>query len=208
MIASWGGRALILVFGLTLAACQGATRDAGSSRSSGTAIERSAPGSSGSDTAPSGDLNDACSLIRQNSGWNDALRRSSGRWNSEPHVTLAIIWQESRFQPRAQNPNSSAFGYPQAVNSTWAWYKDATGNSDGRRDNFTDAVDFVGWYTARSRSVNDISMSDALRQYLAYHEGHGGYANSSWRRKPWLLEVARRVDAQAETYKDQLRRCR
>ena len=68
-------------------------------------------------------------------------------------------------------------------------------------------MDFIGWYASRSEKVNGISMNDAYNQYLAYHEGHGGFANGTWRRKSTLIQVARRVEGMADSYDDQLRRC-
>ncbi|MDX1607360.1 MAG: hypothetical protein R3202_14300, partial [Candidatus Competibacterales bacterium] len=76
------------------------------------------------------------------------------------------------------------------------------------RDDFADAVDFIGWYNRLSARRNGIPQSDPYRQYLAYHEGHGGYARGSWRDKPWLQAVARRVAASAARYRGQLRGCR
>ena len=38
-----------------------------------------------------------------------------------------------------------------------------------------------------------VSMWDAYNQYLAYHEGHGGHKNGSWKSKEWLQQVASKV---------------
>jgi hypothetical protein len=53
-----------------------------------------------------------------------------------------------------------------------------------------------------------IAPDDARNQYLAYHEGHSGYARGSYNAKPWLLRVASRVDERAEMYERQLVGCR
>ncbi|HRY16401.1 MAG TPA: hypothetical protein P5330_11090, partial [Candidatus Competibacteraceae bacterium] len=45
------------------------------------------------------------------------------------------------------------------------------------------------------------------RQYLAYHEGHGGFARGSYRKKPWLMKRAREAGQLAERYRIQLARC-
>ncbi|MEC8795342.1 MAG: lytic transglycosylase, partial [Pseudomonadota bacterium] len=52
------------------------------------------------------------------------------------------------------------------------------------------------------------ALSDARNQYLAYHEGHTGYARGSYRSKSWLVRVADQVAARADTYRSQLTRCR
>ena len=52
-----------------------------------------------------------------------------------------------------------------------------------------------------------ISKWDAGRQYLAYHEGHGGYARGSHNQKAWLLRVASEVGQRSEKYQMQLAAC-
>jgi hypothetical protein len=66
----------------------------------------------------------------------------------------------------------------------------------------------MGWYANQSRIELGIPPSDAYRQYLAYHEGQAGYARGSFRRKPWLMDVARKVESTASRYQRQLRSCR
>ena len=75
------------------------------------------------------------------------------------------------------------------------------------RDDFDDAIDFVGWYNHTTNKTNGIAKDDAFRLFLAYHEGHGGYRRGTWRGKRWLLRVAERVDHTAREYGAQLRRC-
>ena len=60
----------------------------------------------------------------------------------------------------------------------------------------------------KTRDRNGIALSDARNQYLAYHEGHTGFARGSYNSKSWLLRVADQVAARADTYRSQLTRCR
>ena len=60
----------------------------------------------------------------------------------------------------------------------------------------------------KTREKNGIALSDARNQYLAYHEGHAGYARGSYKSKSWLLGVANKVDARADMYQTQLANCR
>ena len=76
------------------------------------------------------------------------------------------------------------------------------------RDEFADAVDFVGWYNHESSKILGLTTDDADRLYLAYHEGAGGYRRGSYRKKPGLLTIARRVDQRATRYASQLSTCR
>ncbi|MEX2520680.1 MAG: transglycosylase SLT domain-containing protein [Paracoccaceae bacterium] len=163
---------------------------------------------------------DACAVLDQREDWGPALRKVEQRWGAPPHVVMAIIQRESSFRSDARPPKkymmlgmipdgrvSSAFGYPQALDGTWAWYQEETGNGWASRDDFEDAADFVGWYLAKTQSMNGLSKSDAFSQYLAYHEGHTGYRRGDWRQKSWLTNVASAVANQAETYRGQLSRC-
>ena len=170
-------------------------------------------------TAPPRNVNDACAIFSEYGDWFAAAKTASQRWGAPLPVLLAIIHQESAFQADAQPPRtwylglipgprpSSAYGFSQALEGTWEDYKTATGNLDADRDQFNDAVDFVGWYINQSAKRNRIAHNDAYNQYLAYHEGPGGYAKGSYRQKPWLMKRAQRVRQQADRYRAQLNRC-
>ncbi len=90
---------------------------------------------------------------------------------------------------------------------TWGDYQRETGNSWADRDDFSDAIDFMGWFTNKTYKINGISKWDAYAQYLNYHEGWGGYKNKSYKKKPWLMKVSRKVDNRAKQYAAQLRGC-
>jgi hypothetical protein len=103
--------------------------------------------------------------------------------------------------------SSSAYGYAQAQDPAWQEYTDAIGYRAARRSNIRDALDFIGWYNDVSHQRLGLPKTDAQRLYLAYHEGHGGYARGSWRNKPQLQTIARRVAQRADTYATQLAGC-
>lgn len=136
------------------------------------------------------------------------------------HVSMAIIKQESGFRARARPPRrkllwfipwtrpSSAYGYAQALDSTWDLYKDETNSWFADRDDFGDAVDFVGWYVDKSHRMAGISKWNARHQYLAYHEGQTGYKRGTWKKKKWLQNVAGKVESTANRYSGQLKGCR
>ncbi|MGB0714014.1 MAG: transglycosylase SLT domain-containing protein [Gammaproteobacteria bacterium] len=170
-------------------------------------------------TAPPRDLNNACSILRHDSDWYEATKRTEDRWGIPIQVQLAIMHQESRFRSDARPGRetllgvplwrkSSAYGYAQVKDGTWQWYKDKTGRSFASRTDFADASDFIGWYSDVSQRMLKISKWDAYNQYLAYHEGHTGWKRKSYLKKAWLIKVARKVKARASTYGEQLRRCR
>ena len=100
---------------------------------------------------------------------------------------------------------SSSFGYSQAVKGTWEQYKNETGNKLATRTRFKDSVDFIGWYTDKTESLLKISKKDAFRQYLAYHEGWGGY--NDYKNNQKVIGLAKKVEKQSNKYKSQLQDC-
>ncbi|KPQ06066.1 MAG: hypothetical protein HLUCCA12_12715 [Rhodobacteraceae bacterium HLUCCA12] len=165
-------------------------------------------------------LDDACALAGERPRYMRAMEQAERRWQVPVPVQMAIIHAESRFIGDARTPRrwligvipmgrqSSAYGYSQALDGTWEDYQDDTGNRRARRDDIRDATDFIGWYSHQSRDRNGIALNDARNLYLAYHEGHTGYARGSYRSKRWLMNVADRVSARAVMYDAQLRSCR
>jgi hypothetical protein len=169
--------------------------------------------------APPSNIHDGCVIFDEKHGWYEAAKDSERRWGTPVPVQLAIIHQESKFDARAKprrmrilgfipGPRpSTAYGYAQALSTTWQSYVDETGNWGASRTDFSDATDFVGWYTARTSRVNRISRADAYNLYLAYHDGDAGYRRGTYKRKPWLLATARKVAALSSRYRAQLTRC-
>ncbi|SPY30945.1 Uncharacterized protein conserved in bacteria [Photobacterium damselae] len=102
---------------------------------------------------------------------------------------------------------SSAYGYAQAQDPAWEDFQRAT-NNGGSRTDFYDSLQFVGWYTYETQRQLGISKWDAYRQYLAYHEGRGGYQRGTYRRKPNLMQVARKVERYSKEYGWQMKQCR
>lgn len=163
-------------------------------------------------------LDNACSILSQRPDYIKAFRATERRWGVPVHVQMATIYQESKFIPNAKPPRkrflffsgariSSAKGYSQALDGTWDDYRRATGSRLASRTNIFDAADFMGWYMAKSRDVLGIPLNDARNQYLAYHEGRGGYSRGSYRSKAWLLDVSSAVATRAAMYDGQLRAC-
>lgn len=177
-------------------------------------------GLAGCATSPPANVDNVCDIFDDKKGWYDDARDAEKTWGSPIPVLMAIVHQESRFQARAKPPRkkilgfipgprpSDSYGYSQALGSTWDAYKRSAGRYGADRDDFGDAIDFVGWYNHQSYQRNKIPRNDAYRLYLAYHEGHGGYARGSFRDKDWLVRVARKVDQRADRYTTQLAGCR
>jgi hypothetical protein len=170
-------------------------------------------------TAAPRNVHDSCSIFDEKRGWYRAAKESERRWGTPVSVQLAIIYQESRFEAKAKPPRrrilgfipgprpSTAYGYAQALTSTWDGYVSETGNWSARRSSFADAADFVGWYTAKTAYAHRLAKTDAYNLYLAYHEGDGGFRRGTHKRKKWLLNTARRVSDLAARYRVQLSRC-
>lgn len=160
-----------------------------------------------------------CHIFDEKDGWYDDARKASERWGSPIPVIMAFMHQESRFVAKAKPPRtrilwifpgprpSSAYGYSQAKDETWEWYQASSGNGWSSRASFDDAADFIAWYNAQSSRSAGIDRKDAFRLYLAYHEGIGGFKRGTYKRKPWLTGVARKVAARSTRYSTQLAGC-
>lgn len=164
-------------------------------------------------------LNDLCQMFRDKPAWYRAAKASSQKWGGPIHLPMAIMHQESRFKAKAKPPMrfflgiiplgrpSDAYGYSQALKSTWAEYQRDVGSRFKNRDSFASAFDFIQWYMDKSYKRNGVSKWDAYAQYLNYHEGHGGYSRGSHNSKQWLLGVANKVNSRSKQYSTQLSRC-
>ncbi len=159
----------------------------------------------------------SCSIFNERYLWYKHAKKTEQKWGTPIYIQLAIIKMESDFDWLAKPPRqklfkiipfkrpSSSFGYSQAVNGTWEQYKNETGNKLATRTRFKDSVDFIGWYTDKTESLLKISKKDAFRQYLAYHEGWGGYKNYKNNQK--VIVLAQKVKKQSDKYKAQLQDC-
>nr|WP_048646453.1 membrane protein [Nitratireductor soli] len=168
-------------------------------------------------------INDVCSVFDQKQGlfggWYNAAKSTEREYGVPASVLMATIRIESGFAGRARPPRkkllgfipwkraSSAYGYSQALDGTWDRYRRETGKWSARRSNFSDAVNFVGWYHATSNRTNGIALNDPYNLYLAYYAGHAGYARGAWRNSPHMQKSARKAASMANSYAGQMRRC-
>ena len=159
----------------------------------------------------------SCSIFNEKYLWYKHAKKTEQKWGTPIYIQLAIIKMESDFDWLAKPARqklfkiipfkrpSSSFGYSQAVKGTWEQYKSETGNKLATRARFKDSVDFIGWYTDKTESLLKISKKDVFRQYLAYHEGWGGYKNYKNNQK--VIVLAQKVKKQSDKYKAQLQDC-
>ena len=160
-----------------------------------------------------------CILFENKKNWYKSTKESYKKWGVPISLQLAIINQESSFKqfvkPKRKrffavipgSRPSTAFGFAQVTRPTWDWYRSRTGKSNASRANFNDVTDFIGWYGNQSKKILGISKTDYYNQYLAYHEGHGGWKKKSFNSKKWLLNVAKKVETNANMYNNQLKEC-
>ena len=133
---------------------------------------------------------------------------------------MAVMYKESSYVAKARPPrsrllwvipwkrSSSAYGFAQATDAAWSDYLRDTRNRSADRDDFADAIDFVGWYLNRSHRHLNIAADDANALYLTYYAGMGGYQRGTWRNNDWLKDAAARVDRRSTRYAGQLASCR
>ena len=160
---------------------------------------------------------DSCKIFDERYLWYKHSKKVEQKWGTPIHIQLAIIKMESDFDWLAKPPRqklfkiipfkrpSSSFGYSQAVKGTWEQYKNETGNKLATRARFKDSVDFIGWYTNKTNSILKISLQDAFKQYIAYHEGWGNY--KYYKKNKKVISLAKKVEKQSKVYKNQLSQC-
>lgn len=160
-----------------------------------------------------------CSIFSEKPKWYKSAKRSAAKWGGPVHLPMAIMYQESGFRRKAKPPMryflgfiptgraSDAYGYSQALKSTWQEYQKEAGSAFSDRDNFANAFDFIQWYMHKTYARNKVSKWDAYNQYLNYHEGQGGYSRGTHNSKRWLLDVARKVEQRSKKYSAQLAFC-
>jgi len=160
-----------------------------------------------------------CEIFKENPKWYKYAKTSSNRWDGPIHLPMAIMYQESAFIHDAKPPMqyflwviptgraSNAYGYAQALKSTWAQYQSEVGSRFRDRDDFANAYDFIQWYLHKTLQINGVSKLDAYAQYLNYHEGQGGYSRGTHNSKQWLLNTARRVEQRSNQYSTQIQGC-
>ena len=170
-------------------------------------------------SAPPKNREDVCDIFFEKGGWFKDAKASQRKWGTSIPVMMAIIYQESRFQAKAKPPRkkflwvlpgrrpASAYGYAQATNPTWDAYKKSTGKWGADRNDFDDAIDFIGWYNEQSYRKNKMQKTDAYNLYLAYHEGQGGFRKRTYKNKAWLTAVAKKVAKRSASYSQQLKGC-
>lgn len=169
-------------------------------------------------TPPPKNPDNICDIFFEHRDWYSASKDMKDIWGTPIHVPLAMMYQESSFKHNAAPPMqyfwfipigraSDAYGYAQAKTMTWRDYQRETGNGWADREDFADAIDFMGWFTHKTQKINGVSKWDAYGQYLNYHEGWGGYRNKSYNKKPWLIKVSRKVERRSKEYAAQLRGC-
>ena len=170
----------------------------------------------GCSSIPSNTSN-SCLIFDERYLWYKHTKKVEQKWGTPIYIQLAIIKMESDFDWLAKPPRqklfkvipfkrlSSSFGYSQAVKGTWEQYKNETGNKLATRARFKDSVDFIGWYTNKTNSILKISLQDAFKQYIAYHEGWGNYRYYKKNKK--VISLAKKVEKQSKVYKNQLNRC-
>lgn len=174
---------------------------------------------SGCVSAPPSNTDNICNIFEQKRGWYKDASKAARKWDTDVAIILAFMRKESSFVANARPPRrkilwifpgpraSDAYGYAQARNSTWDWYKREAGGLFASRDDFADAADFIGWYNKQSAKRCGISTRDPRNLYLAYHEGQGGYNRGSYKKKKHVLQYADVVTKRTWRYQAQLKQC-
>lgn len=168
---------------------------------------------------PPRQVDNICSIFDQKGSWRSSAYKAQRKWGIPVPVSMAFIHRESSYVADAKPPRkrllgvvpwtrlSSAYGYAQATDEAWQDYKAETDRWFVDRDNFADAIDFIGWYNHRSAKQLGIAKTDAYHLYLAYYSGPTGYRKGTWRHSPAVKGYATKVRNKAAAYQRQLGRC-
>jgi hypothetical protein len=154
---------------------------------------------------------DPCRVVAANPGWRAALAEAAERFRVPKGVIFAVLDQESSLNPNAkgagaQNESSVRnFGFAQANLQTWNWFRREARAPEASRSDFRDSALFVGWYFAQTERMNGVPRQDAVRQYLAYKLGHGGFARGAYTASQ--RAVAERLARRAEAAEARLANC-
>ena len=171
-------------------------------------------------STPPGNPNDLCAIFKEKPRWFRAAKKSETRWGVPSSVMMAVMYKESSYIADAKPPRtkllwvipwkreSDAVGFAQATDAAWKDYLKATGNRFAERDDFADAVDFVGWYMNTAHRRAGIAVTDARSLYLSYYSGITGYMRGTWKNNDWLKGAADKVATRSTHYAGQMRRCR
>ncbi|MBF0218401.1 MAG: hypothetical protein HQL49_02565 [Gammaproteobacteria bacterium] len=174
---------------------------------------------SGCSVNPPKNVDNACAIFNEKRDWYRYSYQVEEKYGVAIPLQLAFIRQESGFLYNARPPRqwllgfipwfrpSSAYGYAQIKDETWDWYRSKTSRYGDDRDHYGDAVNFIGWYVDVAHRNLKLAKDDVYNHYLAYHEGMGGYKQQSYRKKPWLEKVAKKVKTQSDRYREQLLGC-
>lgn len=160
-----------------------------------------------------------CRIFAEKPGWHRSAQKMEKRWGIPVPVAMAFVQRESAYRAKARPPRdrilwiipwkrpSSAYGYAQATDPAWQEYLDSAGRFRSSRDRFASAIDFVGWYNARSHRQLGIPRDDAYHLYVAYYAGPGAYRSGSWQRNAQARQYATKVAARAASYQRQYQKC-
>lgn len=102
------------------------------------------------------------------------LTETANKYGLDPNTFTAISWIESKHNPSAQNPSSSAGGLFQFIDSTWEGYgqgrdkMDAAANADAGARLMRDNIMFLRRKLGRNPTPGEV--------YLAHQQGAGGAA--------------------------------
>jgi hypothetical protein len=173
----------------------------------------------GCSTPPPRAPDELCQIFAQHPSWYRAAWAAQKKWGTSVAVTMAFVHRESSYRANAKPPRtkllwivpwrrpSTAYGYAQATNETWEDYLRLRGGWFRNRNDFADAVDFIGWYNHLSRRELGLASNDAYSLYLAYYHGRGGYRRGAHKRNADSPGFAAKVAARAAQYSGQQAKC-
>jgi hypothetical protein len=148
--------------------------------------------------------NATCALLAAHAGWSEGLAAASQRSGVPAALLLAVIRQESNFEPdKRRSDTLGPYGYAQADARTWAAYQRAQNRLQADRNDFAASVDFVAWYLNATQARTRLPYERVAAHYLVYSRGEGADGPAP----PAARRNAARVASFARAYEKHLAAC-
>jgi len=156
-----------------------------------------------------------CTLLQREHVWSQYQHHTKNKLST----ILAIIQHESGFRSNARpvkswlvpglipwEHHSSAYGFSQAIASTWQEFK-AENPGLHQRESYYSSVLFIDWYLSKYKKYIPVNKRNhPYELYLLYHEGPTAYQQTH-RISKATKNYAAKVAATARKFEGELKTC-
>lgn len=139
-----------------------------------------------------------CDILEQNEDWLEPVQISKENYGTPIWLSLALLEPPlSDFDKKHIRPRES----------DWQEYRVQNENWDASPDNIDDAVDFIGWFTARNIKLNQLNWENTYEHYLSLRLGQSQYRYIDTANYPNLIKQAKNIARRARRWQHELPAC-